>query len=299
MANIPKVTVLLATFNGVSFLEEQLTSLNEQQDVDLEVFVNDDGSTDGTLDILETWRTKGLIASITESNNCGSTKAFLRLLQKCGEKQFVAFCDQDDFWEPGKLATQVQLCEQEVPTLVFSRRKFMNSSAETIGVSPKFKKGPSFGNALIENIAPGNTLLLNSPAITIVNSHFSPDTAHYDSWMYLLISAFGKCMLIDEPLVRYRIHENNQVGLRKFRIGNLELSALHFIHQAAYLSKQRKQTLSKEKMVLLTDFISVLHVLGKRQKVKAVLKTKFDRQRLFDRIAFKLTFLVLVIKGKI
>ena len=59
-AKIPKVSVLLATFNGVSFLEGQLASLYEQQDVDIEVMVNDDGSTDGTMEILEVGKKKAL-----------------------------------------------------------------------------------------------------------------------------------------------------------------------------------------------------------------------------------------------
>ncbi len=297
--NIPKVTVLLATFNGVSFLHGQLASLSEQQDVDIEVMVNDDGSTDGTMEILEAWKKKGLIISITESNNLGSTKAFLRLLQDCKEKPFVAFCDQDDIWEPNKLEMQIQLCEEDIPTLVFSRRKYLDSSGRSIGISSNFKKSPSFGNALIENIAPGNTVLLNLPAIKVVNSYVSPDITHYDSWIYLLISNFGKCKKINEPLVRYRIHEDNQVGLRKLDFNKFESSALHFVRQASYLSQVSKQSLSEKNQLILANFISVLQAKSKGQKARATLNTKFYRQRLIDQIGLKVIFLILISKGKI
>jgi glycosyltransferase involved in cell wall biosynthesis len=296
---MPKVTVLLATFNGVSFLHGQLASLSEQQDVDIEVMVNDDGSTDGTMEILEAWKKKGLIISITESNNLGSTKAFLRLLQDCKEKPFVAFCDQDDIWEPNKLKMQIQLCEEDIPTLVFSRRKYLDSSGRSIGISSNFKKSPSFGNALIENIAPGNTVLLNLPAIKVVNSYVFPDITHYDSWIYLLISNFGKCKKINEPLVQYRIHEDNQVGLRKLDFNKFELSALHFVRQASYLSQVSKQSLSEKNQLILANFISVLQVKSKGQKARATLNTKFYRQRLIDQIGLKVIFLILVSKGKI
>jgi glycosyltransferase involved in cell wall biosynthesis len=298
-AKIPKVSVLLATFNGVSFLEGQLASLYEQQDVDIEVMVNDDGSTDGTMEILEVWKKKGLIISITESNGIGTTKAFLGLLQECEEKPFVAFCDQDDFWEPNKLEMQIKLCEKNIPVLVFSRRKYLNSSGQSVGSSPNLKKSPSFGNALIENIAPGNTVLLNSPAIKIINSYVFPDITHYDSWVYLLISNFGKCKLINETLVQYRIHENNQVGLRKLSLNKFESSALQFIHQASYFSQVSKQALSEKNELMLTNFISVLEAKGKGKKARAIWNTKFNRQRLIDQIVYKVIFLVLVIKGKI
>lgn len=297
--DIPKVTVLLATFNGVSFLDQQLISLYEQQDVEVEVFVNDDGSVDGTMKILETWKKKGLIVSITESLGVGSTKAFLRLLQQCNEKPFIAFCDQDDIWEPNKLAMQIQLCQEDVPTLVFSRRKYLHSSGKSVGISSSLKKSPSFGNALIENIAPGNTILLNLPAIKVVNSYVFPDVAHYDSWIYLLISNFGTCKNINEPLVQYRIHENNQVGIRKLSLNKFELSALHFIHQASHLSQVSKQTLTVKNQLILANFISVLYAKSRRQKVRAILNTKFYRQHLIDQIGFKVIFLILVSKRKI
>jgi glycosyltransferase involved in cell wall biosynthesis len=295
----PKVAVLLATFNGVSFLDEQLNSLNEQQDVEVEVFVIDDGSVDGTMKILETWKKKGLIVSIAEGNGLGSTKAFLRLLQECNEKPFIAFCDQDDIWEPNKLAMQIKLCEEDIPTIVFSRRKYLHSSGKSVGISSKLKKSPSFGNALIENIAFGNTVLLNLPAIKVVNTYVFPDIAHYDSWIYLLISNFGKCKNINEPLVHYRIHENNQVGLRKLSLKRFELSALHFIHQASYLSQVSKPALSEKNRLILANFISVLQAKGKGRKARAIWNTKFCRQRLIDQIGYKVIFLILVIKGKI
>jgi hypothetical protein len=168
-----------------------------------------------------------------------------------------------------------------------------------MGISSNPKKGPSFGNALIENIAPGNTVLLNSPAVNIINSYVLPDIVHYDSWIYLLISAFGKCKYISLPLVQYRIHGNNQVGLGEFNFNKFELSVLQFIHQASYLSQVSKQALSEESKLMLVNFISVLQATGKRQKAIAILNTKFKRQRLIEQIGIKVVFLLLVIKGKI
>jgi glycosyltransferase involved in cell wall biosynthesis len=298
-SNLPKVTVLLATYNGVQFLNEQLTSLNEQRHVQVEVLVNDDGSNDGTMELLEKWRDKGLIISISQSEGLGSTNAFMKLLQECNQKPYVAFCDQDDVWEPHKLARQIELCEESFPSLVFSRRSYCNASGKIIGISPGLGKSPTFGNSLVENIAPGNTVLLNNPAIKVVNTFILPVVAHYDSWIYLLISAFGRCKYINEPLVQYRIHENNQVGLRKFALDKFETSATNFINQAASLPEEINQILSKNDKLMLAKFTLVLRVKSKREKVKAIVNAKIDRQRLLDMIGFKLILLLLVSRKKI
>ena len=298
-SNESKVTVLLATYNGVSFLDEQLTSLSEQQNVDVEVLVNDDGSSDGTMEILWKWRDRGLIVLILESSGLGSTKAFLKLLQECDGKPYVAFCDQDDIWMPNKLTRQIELCEASIPTLVISGRKSFNQSGKRVGRVPSLKKNLAFENALIENIAPGNTILLNNLAIKRVNSYFLPEVTHYDSWIYLLVSAFGKCKFITEPLVLYRIHENNQLGLRKFNINRFELSVLNYLHQAVYLSKHSMCDLSEKNQETLAKFLSVLQAKSKAEKIKAILSTNFGREHLIDKVVFKLIFLKLVYKKKI
>jgi glycosyltransferase involved in cell wall biosynthesis len=298
-SKVPKVTVLLATYNGVRFLNEQLTSLNEQRHVQVEVLVNDDGSTDGTIELLQKWRDKGLVVSISESMGLGSTRAFLKLLQECNQKPYVAFCDQDDVWDPSKLASQIALCEESIPSLVFSRRSYCDGSGKIVGISPELGKAPSFGNALVENIAHGNTVLLNGPSIKLINSYVLPDIAHYDSWIYLLISALGRCKYIVEPLVQYRIHGDNQVGLRKYIQNRFETSARNFVYQAACLPEEIIQTLSEKDRLMLAKFTLVLRVKSKRQKVKAIMNAKFDRQRLLDRIGFTIILLLLVKKEKI
>jgi glycosyltransferase involved in cell wall biosynthesis len=226
------VTVLLATYNGVRFLDEQLTSLNEQQDVRVEVLVNDDGSTDGTMQILEAWRAKGLIVGISQSKGIGATRAFLTLLQSCDEKEFVAFCDQDDVWEPRKLISQIQMLSGNHPQLVFSQRTYINWQNQNIGISPRIRRPISFRNALVESLAPGNTQLINNQAILVVNSLSNDNVYYYDSWVYLLINAFGECKYIDTPLIRYRIHSKNSVGLRKFNIHKILQTPDHYYNQA-------------------------------------------------------------------
>ena len=80
---LPKIVILLATYNGVKYIDQQLTSLVAQTNVQIEIHVNDDGSTDGTLERLEHWKEEGWIKTLTLSEHIVSTSAFLKLLANC------------------------------------------------------------------------------------------------------------------------------------------------------------------------------------------------------------------------
>ena len=293
-SKVPKVTVLLATFNGVSFLNEQLTSLSAQQNVDIEVFVNDDGSTDGTLQILETWRDKGLVVSISESTGVGSTKAFLKLLQECDEKPYVAFCDQDDIWEKDKLTSQVNFVRGTLPMMSTCSRIYIDESGSEIGKSKVLQNSPSFENACFENIAPGNTTLLNNSAIKIVNTLKSPPINHYDSWIYLLISTFGKVNYIPLHLVRYRLHSANSVGLRKTSYRKSIQGIRNFLSQQEFLVEKKSEFLSPSQKAHLSTISSFVKEGSLRKKIALLPRLRIDRQSCLD--SFVLKFLLLFVK---
>jgi glycosyltransferase involved in cell wall biosynthesis len=291
LANNRKVTVLLATFNGASFLHEQLTSLNEQQDVDVEVFVNDDGSTDGTLEILETWRAKGLISSITQSKGLGATRAFLQLLQSCDKKDFVAFCDQDDIWEKDKLTLQIDSLHGAIPMMSTCSRIYIDEHGGVVGKSRILRKLPSFENATFENIAPGNTVLLNSSAIQIINSIKNPSINHYDSWIYLLISAFGKVSYVPLYLVKYRLHSQNSVGLRMLSFSKPIQGIRNFLSQQEFLVKKKYELLSPVQQVHLNNILTFMNERSLRKKIVLLPRLQIRRQSFLDELVLKILML--------
>jgi len=285
--NIPKVTVLLTTFNGVRFLDEQLTSLYYQQGVDIEVMVNDDGSTDGTIEILDYWRAKGLIVSISQSRGLGATRAFLMLLQSCDRKDFVAFCDQDDVWDKNKLVLQANSLDESTPMMSTCLRLYIDEFGEVIGKSKNLRKLPSFVNSCFENIAPGNTVLLNNPAIKVINSLQNPPVVHYDSWIYLLISTFGKVDLIPSYFVRYRIHLNNSVGLRKNSFATTRKSIKNYLEQQTFLLDEKLEYLSQNQRKHLIAISTLVKEKSLRKKLLLFSKLKIGRQSILDNLFFK------------
>ncbi len=284
--------ILLATFNGEKFLEEQLQSLDQQEDVIVRVWANDDGSDDATLSILLKWQKSGLIKDISTTQRVGSTHAFLKLLSEHSDSEYVAFCDQDDVWDPMKLVIQVGKLTNEMPMAVTSQRLHINSVGVIIGKSRKLRSAPSFKNAMVENIAPGNTILMNNRAIKLINKFPNPAVEHYDSWVYLLISAFGKVEWLSQPLVKYRIHSNNYVGLRKHSLNRIVKSVSIFVDQVIYF----RMVLPSGENILLEEkaelFIKARNEKSILKRFFVIQRIGFKRQGLIDQIIFKLTFLV-------
>lgn len=291
-SNRQTVDVLLATFNGEKYLEEQLHSLDQQKDVNVHVWANDDGSDDATLAILIKWQKLGLIKDITKTQRIGSTRAFLKLLSEHSDSEYVAFCDQDDIWEPIKLITQLGKLTDESPMLVASQRLYINSTGTITGKSRALRTPPCFENAIVENIAPGNTILMNNKAIKLINSFPNPAIAHYDSWIYLLITAFGRVDFLHQPLTRYRIHSSNAVGLRQFSVSRIAESVSGFVDQAVcFLSilGPIEQFLPKEKAELLIMARSKMDFV---KRLRIVKKIGLKRQSRTDGVIFKLFLLL-------
>jgi glycosyltransferase involved in cell wall biosynthesis len=298
-SNRQTVDVLLATFNGERYLEEQLHSLDQQKDVNVHVWANDDGSDDATLAILIKWQKLGLIKDITKTQRIGSTRAFLKLLSEHSNSEYVAFCDQDDIWEPIKLITQLGKLTDESPMLVASQRLYINSTGTITGKSRALRTPPCFENAIVENIAPGNTILMNNKAIKLINSFPNPAIAHYDSWIYLLITAFGKVEFLDLRLVMYRIHDSNLVGLRKFILHRFISSNQNYLNQAKFFSEMVGIHLDEYKKTTLEDFVSIFQKKSKFQKSLQLLNLKVNRQSKLDVFGIKAIFILLVLTGKV
>jgi glycosyltransferase involved in cell wall biosynthesis len=291
---IPKVTVLLATFNGAAFLEEQLTSLFGQQGVEIEIMVNDDGSTDGTMEILEEWKAKGFNLSIFQSRGLGPTRTFLKLLQACDKKQFVAFCDQDDIWDENKLTLQLSSLVDSTPMMSTCLRLYIDETGKVIGKSKSLRNPPSFLNSTFENIAPGNTILLNNAAVKVINELENPPIFHYDSWIYLLISACGKVVLVPSHFVKYRIHSNNFVGLRKKSFMASTVAIKDYLNQQKFLLDKRSELLSQDQLEHLTSVSLFVSEKNLRKKLSMFSRIETGRQSKFDELLVK--FLLLFVK---
>ena len=217
-----KVAIILGFYNGNKYISEQLKSILEQTHKDLDIFIFDDKSSGSlflnpnNLDL----KTIPNLKIIKRENNIGYAKNFLMGLKEVGDKyQFYAFSDQDDIWEKDKISralTKINLIKEDLPKLYFSRTAYYCSNClNETGSSRIFKKPTSFSNALLQNIAGGNTILMNDLARKIVIQTVDKNNfISHDWWCYLIISGVGGEIIFDkEKTVKYRQHRKNLIGM--------------------------------------------------------------------------------------
>lgn len=216
----PLVAILMCTFNGEQFLHEQLASISTQVHTNWVLWVSDDGSTDSTLDILQatqqSWGAERLI--IAQGPRKGFARNFLSVA--CDpqiEADYYAFSDQDDVWLPSKLTRALEkLIEQPKNTALLygSRTSLIDETDKSIGISPLIPKRLDFSNALVQNVAGGNTMVFNYVLVkTLRDAGAELDIVSHDWWLYIVATATGGKMLFDqEPHILYRQHKGNLVG---------------------------------------------------------------------------------------
>ena len=225
-----KVVVLLSTYNGETYLVEQLESLSAQCNVDVEIIVRDDGSTDKTVDILNEWQSKGALKWYT-GNNLGSACSFMDLLYNAPDADYYAFCDQDDVWFHDKLQRAVKMLKEKgdenVPTLYFSAQTLVDSDKNIIGYNIP-ERLFTFGESLLRNPASGCTMVFGREFRNLIVRE-RPDYVYmHDMWLYMVCLSVGGVPLFDPtPSMLYRQHSNNVVGcnqsfpqkmMRRFRM---------------------------------------------------------------------------------
>lgn len=218
-----KVAVLLATHNGLSWLPTQVASILEQQDVEIQLFVSDDQSCDGSVAWLQDYASRDVrVALLPPTGPYGSAAAnFYRLLREANfsTANYVAFADQDDLWFPDKLARAVARLEQTGAAAVSSNvlAYWPNGHQQLVD---KAQPQQAF-DFLFEAAGPGCTYVMTPALARMVRgvlAQISAGTApaHHDWLCYALCRALGDRWFIDpEPSMAYRQHGSNEVGVNR------------------------------------------------------------------------------------
>jgi len=215
-----RIAVLMGTKDGAAFLDEQLRSLLAQSHPLIDLWISDDGSVDGTIAIVETWKSrwpKGRITVVDGPRQGFAANFRSMIVDRRIDADCYAFCDQDDIWEPDRLESAVrwmQAFDAATPLMFCSRTATVTETGDLIGHSPLFCRPPSFRNALVQSIAGGNTILLNAAARELLaRASARTGFVSHDWWAYLVVTAAGGVVHYEpRPLVRYRQHATNLVG---------------------------------------------------------------------------------------
>lgn len=214
------VAILLCTYNGERFISQQLDSINEQSHHDWKVWISDDGSTDRTLTIVESYRQSwgDSRIQVVKGPSRGFAANFLSVVCRAEiHADYFAYSDQDDIWEVDKIRralNQLETLGRGTPTLYCSRTRLVDELGQVIGFSPLFTQRPDFRNALVQNVGGGNTMVFNDAARRLLMMAGPDlDVVAHDWWTYVAVAAAGGHIMYDPaPSLLYRQHGGNLIG---------------------------------------------------------------------------------------
>lgn len=254
------VHILLATYNGEQYIEEQLESILNQNDKNWKLHICDDCSSDKTLEIIQRFtklEPERVFCSVNEKN-LGARETFSRLFREVREPGYYAFCDQDDVWDPDKLTIMLRTLREEEKKkkkaiLVYSDVRIIDehggdkngSFIRNSGLYPPSAK--MLEHLLLYNFIQGSAMMWNYELHALVK--MIPEQAlMHDWWLALVAAGQGKIIFIDRTLGAYRQHSDNVVGAfdrKKWHDSMVKKSRISNWHRLY----QNNQILRKERVL--------------------------------------------------
>ena len=295
----PHLAILMCTFNGEDFLEDQLNSIENQDYKNWTLYVSDDGSKDKTLAILKAyqkrWGKDKLHILKGPSQNFQSN--FLSIITNKKIKADLYFLsDQDDVWMPHKLSHTLQKISKldlSKPFLYCARTPYVSCDAKKIiGQSDLFTKPPSIRNAIVQSLAGGNTMAFDNALKKIVSQFKEAEVVSHDWWMYILNELSGGQTLYDETsTIFYRQHSKSLIGANTGIMAKLKrlvmlLRGVYRDYNSKHLSTLNSIHLptSKANIKLIDDFF-IKRNKGILTRFRLVNDLRIYRQTLDGQIA--------------
>ncbi|WP_052285258.1 glycosyltransferase [Kluyvera genomosp. 1] len=301
MNTIPHVAILLAAYNGDKYIKEQLQSLVDQSYSRISIFISDDSKNEDTYKIVQKFILDNNLQNVFYRK--GPQESFVEnFLSMVNDQNIIAdyyaFCDQDDIWHTNKIKTAVsRLCELDsnTPNIYCGRTRLVNEVGTTIGFSPLFKRSPSFRNALVQNIAGGNTMVFNHSLKNILSSLPQANCISHDWLAYLIATACnGTVIYSPNADIDYRQHGSNIIGSNKGIFARVKRLSLLFKGDYRKWNSLHDDILSSDKSILegankdTYDFFTKARNASLFYRVFYFFRSKVYRQSLLGNIALLL-----------
>ena len=217
-----RVAVIMSTYNGEAYVREQLESILNQRDVEVSVFVRDDGSEDRTAKIIQEYDKVHFI----QGENIGLGNSFMNLLYSVpSDYDYYALSDQDDFWENIKLNKAIALLKQENKQLYISNQKCVDKDKKFIMM--RYSKTPKLSpiDVLSQNKGTGCTMVFSKEFKALITEDTRrPSEAllkvrTHDVWITMIGALTNSIVYDPNAYILYRQHGNNVVGAFKPSLG--------------------------------------------------------------------------------
>ena len=214
-----KIDILMATYNGEKYLVEQLDSIINQTYRNWNLLIRDDNSTDKTLEIIQNYHKKDKRIKILKDNkgNLGIVRNFEELL-KSSESEFIMFSDQDDIWVENKLDMYLKMIEKiknkgfmiHSDAILFDKNK-SNILKETFISKKAINRG--LENVFFNYFVQGATILISKEIKNFILP-FPKEVYLHDRYIHLISELFFERIFVNEALIYYRQHGDNQIGAK-------------------------------------------------------------------------------------
>jgi glycosyltransferase involved in cell wall biosynthesis len=221
---MPSVSIAMATYNGERYLRQQLASLATQSHLPSELVITDDGSTDGTLNLVDDFAASAPFPVYVHRNEArlGYRANFLRATTLCSS-DLIAFCDQDDVWDPRKIEICLPLFSNTDVLLAYHNAIKIAADGHPIGllddwvlsqvINPPMSIGPwPFVKGFTQVFRRSLPYSFDLWEMSVDYADVRERMAH-DQWFFFFSSVLGSIAYIKEPLAYYRLHSSNAVGL--------------------------------------------------------------------------------------
>lgn len=227
MHHTEKTAILLAAYNGKKYIAEQINSILEQTEKEWILYIHDDGSKDGTDEIIKEYAQHypDQIFVLDGKPTGGAKQNFFYLFSQV-EAPYYMCCDQDDVWLPEKISmtrkqmSQLEKNETDVPCLVFTELKVVDENLNIISEKMSDYQGLdcktlTLNRALIQNVVTGCTMMVNRAMRDEFNklSDYT-DVLMHDWWAFLVAAKFGRIVFTETATILYRQHSKNGVGAK-------------------------------------------------------------------------------------
>lgn len=203
------ISVVMAVYNGEKYIREQLNSILPQLNLDDEIVISVDPSSDNTNKILNDYMEKYCQIKVFEGKGQGLIKNFENAISKASN-EYIFLCDQDDVWLPNKVETILSVFEKEACDLVLHDAKIVDENLNIIENSfmCQRKSNGNYLKNIIKNSFIGCCMAFKKDFKKTILP-FPKDIPMHDQFIGLLALKKGKVVLLKRPLLLYRRHDNN------------------------------------------------------------------------------------------
>lgn len=289
------IAVVMSSYNGASYITEQLDSVLTQNIPNLSVIVRDDGSTDGTVQILQQYARRGDIRLICGENE-GYVKSFFDVLAAAGDFDYYCFADQDDIWLPDKVSSAIELIQESSasgPVLYCSELLYCDERCENPRRSNLNLVGLDGQKMVYEDICSGNTMVFNREMKELATMGGSKDVFAHDWWFGLVACSLGTLVWDENPHLLYRRNGNNASpsGMSSLRLAKYRVAKIFGNGKLPRIRQQIVRFYSLYGDRLDTQLREIVRVAAEGNRFQKAFASGRYRQKRGDEALLRLTLL--------